>query len=154
MRHRKILGLSLLVVASVLVVGAFAVMRNGDLNDVDRQFSSCPRGVPRFQVTLEDAKETLRSSYPTPENWFLHSEKMVKYCSSVDSWWSSQDGREWQEVPENEIPEPVRQYAVQSGQNKALYSITARHGPGLMTVDVGWVDGVSSQLVAKIRIAE
>lgn len=85
-------------------------------------------------------------------NWFFAGREVVKFCEAASRWWSSKDGTEWKRVDETNIPEAVRSYAAQAQRDLVFLVVSAAHQPTPL-VDRGWVDGVSSKLVAKVRIA-
>ena len=53
----------------------------------------------------------------------------------------------------DEIPKAVKAYAADPSFDLVFYVIHASFCRGIPFLDGGWVDGVSSQLVAKVGIA-
>lgn len=150
-RRRILLALIPLVVAISTVGILVAIGGLPFLGSAPRP-DDCPLQRPLAGITAEQAVEIVKSSYSDSESWFFSASRLVRFCEKTGSWWSSPDGEEWDRVANDDIPGVLKTYATHSRIDLVFHVVSANRCC-ILTVDEGWVDGVSAELVAKIRIA-
>ncbi len=114
--------------------------------------SSCPEQDPVARITWEEAKAVVAASYNVPSAWSFLEDRIVKFCEQNHQWWANTE-EGWRLVPAGQIPEDARLYEERVRRDLIFYVVEANHRGPALTIDEGWVDAVSSQLIARITIA-
>lgn len=153
---------TILAIVVVLVAGIeTAILWSGLLAPSGPIETDCPEQVPIPHISADDARQIMAVSYESPEDWSFSLHHTAALCRASGSWWSwdavlppGPEGRSLREpLPPDEIPEAVKAYAASVSSDLVFFVIYASFCCGAPFLDAGWVDGVSSQFVAKVRIA-
>ncbi len=153
---------TILVIAVVLVAGiATAILWSGFLAPSGLIETDCLERLPVPHISEDDASQIMAMSYESPENWSFSLHHMAAFCRASGNWWfwdgvipPGPEGQSlWDPLSPDEIPQAVKVYAADARSDLVFAVIYASFCCGIPYLDAGWVDGVSSQLVAKVRIA-
>lgn len=96
----------------------------------------------------------VRASNPS---WSFSLHHAAAFCRASGNWWlwdgvvppGPEGQRLWEPLSPDEIPQAVKAYAADASSDLVFYVIYASFCCGIPYLDAGWVDGTSSQLVAR-----
>ncbi len=150
----------ILAIALILVAGiATAILWSGLLSTGPIE-ADCLEHVPVPRISADDASQIMAMSYESPEAWSFSLHHTVAFCRASGSWWfwdgvipPGPEGQSlWDPLSLDDIPQVVKAYAANARTDLIFAVIYASFCCGAPFLDAGWVDGVSSELVAKVRI--
>ncbi len=154
---------TILAITVVLIAGlATAILWRVPLAPSGPIETDCLERLLAPHITADDASQIMAMSYESPENWSFSLHHMAAFCRASGNWWfwdgvipPGPEGRRlwWWPLSPDEVPQAVKAYAADASSDLVFYVIYASFCCGIPFLDAGWVDGVSSRLVEKVRIA-